>query len=105
MNLLTNAVKYNKSERPSIDITFMPRGHELHILFKDNGVGFPRREAKRIFKKFYQIERPGQPQGEGSGLGLYLVDVIARVHKGRVIAESEGDGKGATFTFILPQKS
>lgn len=102
MNLLTNAMKYNESGNPEIDITFAPQKNKLHLVFADNGIGFEKREAKKIFKKFYQIERPGQPPGSGSGLGLYLVGQIARIHKWEVKAESKGVGNGAKFIIILP---
>lgn len=102
MNLISNAVRYNENLRPSIDITFMPQGDKLHISFEDNGTGFARSESKKIFRKFYQIERPDQPQGKGSGLGLYLVENIVRLHKGRIRASSRGVGQGARISIIWP---
>jgi two-component system phosphate regulon sensor histidine kinase PhoR len=104
-NLLTNAIKYNESERPRLDITFAVRRRTLQLGFADNGIGFDKREAKKIFKKFYQIERPGRPSGEGSGLGLYMVSHIVRIHKWKIKAESKGMGRGATFTIFLPHRS
>jgi signal transduction histidine kinase len=102
MNLLTNAIKYNKAEIPTIVISFTKQADKLLVLFSDNGIGFDKREAKKIFKKFYQVELPDRPQGEGSGLGLYMVRHIARIHKWQIKAESKGPDKGATFTLILP---
>jgi two-component system phosphate regulon sensor histidine kinase PhoR len=102
MNLLTNAVKYNDSKVPRVDITFAPKGRELHIRFQDNGIGLPRSETKKIFRKFYQIGQSENMSAKGSGLGLYLVDSIAHLHKARTMAESEGRGKGSVFSVILP---
>ncbi len=102
MNLTTNAIKYNHSEKPEIEITFTLNDNTLHLTFVDNGVGFEKREAKKIFKKFYQIEMPGKTQGEGTGLGLYMVGHIAKIHKWRVKAESKGIGHGATFIIAIP---
>ncbi|MCK5508858.1 MAG: HAMP domain-containing histidine kinase [Desulfobacterales bacterium] len=102
MNLLTNAVKYNKTERPVIDITLEPQQRELHIHFEDNGIGFDKNETKKIFSKFYQAGQSDNMSAKGSGLGLHLVQNIARIHKGKVIAESKGIGKGSVFTLILP---
>ena len=102
MNLLTNAVKYNASKAPRVDITFTPRGRDLQICFEDNGIGLPRSEVHKIFRKFYQIGHSENMSAKGSGLGLYLVDSIAHLHKGKVTAESKGSGKGSVFSVILP---
>ena len=102
MNLLTNAAKYNQAPLPQIDITLARHKDTLQLVFADNGIGFEKNEAKKIFRKFYQIDRPGRPSGGGIGLGLYLVGHIARIHKGKVRAESKGPGQGARFIITLP---
>jgi two-component system phosphate regulon sensor histidine kinase PhoR len=102
MNLLTNAVKYNASGQPEIHITLEPRGNRLRILFRDNGIGFDRRERNKIFKKFYQIGRSEDMSAKGSGIGLFLAQSIAKIHKGRLKASSDGPGHGAVFTLTLP---
>jgi len=104
MNLLTNATKYNSSKTPRVDITFTPKDKELHICFEDNGIGLPRKEVKKIFRKFYQIGQSDNMSAKGSGLGLYLVDTVARIHKGKVTAESKEGEKGSVFSLILPLK-
>lgn len=104
MNMLTNAIKYNTSDTPQIDIFIESRRRGTHIRFTDNGIGFDRKEMKKIFGKFYQIGRSDNMTAKGSGLGLYLVKNIARLHKGKVRAESPGRGKGSTFTVMLPDR-
>jgi signal transduction histidine kinase len=102
MNIMTNAIKYNHSERPEISVTLRLRPGALQIEFKDNGNGFDKHEKKNIFKKFYQIHRTDDVSSKGSGIGLYLVKSIAKLHKGRISASSAGVGKGAVFTLTLP---
>ncbi len=105
MNIFTNAIKYNESTKPKIDITFKQNNDRLHIRFEDNGIGIEKAEIKKIFKKFYQSGRSDDMSARGSGLGLHLVQNIARLHKGKVTAESKGRGKGATVILILPFKT
>ena len=102
MNLMTNAVKYNACGTPRVDITFTRQGRDLRIGFTDNGIGMEKNQLKKIFRKFYQIGRSEDMSARGSGLGLYLAQNIARIHRGRIIARSEGVGKGASFILVLP---
>ncbi|AOY59496.1 MULTISPECIES: sensor histidine kinase [Desulfococcus] len=104
INIFTNAIKYNTSRTPRIDIVFERQKQRLAVHFRDNGIGIPKTEIKRIFKKFYQVGRSDDMTAKGSGLGLYLVQNIARLHKGRVIASSDGPGEGAVFTLLLPRR-
>ncbi|HEX7505099.1 MAG TPA: ATP-binding protein, partial [Syntrophales bacterium] len=103
MNLFTNAVRYNRSAQPRLDIRFVPRPDGLDIRFQDNGVGIERKELRKIFRKFYRASRPDDMTARGSGLGLYLVQQIARIHGAEVKAESDGPGKGAVFTLNIPR--
>lgn len=102
MNLLTNAIKYNQSETPKVDITFELNRRKLCVCFEDNGIGIDKSEIKKIFNKFYQSGRADDMSAKGIGLGLHLVKNIARIHKGKVVASSKGSGKGSVFTLILP---
>lgn len=102
MNILTNAIKYNDADLPQVDIGIEADRRRTLIRFTDNGVGFDRKEVKKIFRKFYQIGQSDNMTAKGSGLGLHLVQNIARLHNGKVLAESPGQGLGSTFTLILP---
>ena len=104
MNLLTNAVKYNHSKQPEIEISFEVQGKKLYILFRDNGIGIDKSQKKKIFRKFYQVGRSDDMSARGSGLGLYLVEHIAKIHKGKIQVSSRGLGKGSTFSLILPMR-
>lgn len=105
MNLTTNATKYNNSEVPELKVTLLPEKKKLRMRFEDNGVGLEKKEIRKIFRKFYQVGRADNMTARGSGIGLYLVRQIARLHGGKVGVESAGLGKGAVFTVTLPLRS
>ncbi len=105
MNLLTNAIKYNDSKAPCIDIAFVKINKKLNINFSDNGIGMEKSEIKKIFKKFYQVGTADNMSAKGSGIGLYLAQNIAKIHKGKIQAQSKGSGKGSIFTLCLPYTS
>jgi len=102
MNILTNAIKYNHSETPCIDIRFEKKNKKLLISFSDNGIGLDRADVKKIFKKFYQVGKADNMSARGSGIGLNIAQNIAKIHKGRITAKSSGKGKGTTFILALP---
>jgi signal transduction histidine kinase len=102
MNILNNAIKYNDSKEPRIDIRFLLQKNKLQICFEDNGIGIQKGEGKKIFRKFYQAGSKENLFTKGSGLGLYLVQNIARMHKGEMTAGNRQEGRGAVFTLILP---
>jgi signal transduction histidine kinase len=102
MNILTNAKKYNDSSIPRIWIRFEKNENSLIMRFHDNGIGIEKEERKKIFKKFYQgHRRDDHVSVGGSGIGLYLAQHIARLHRGKIIADSDGAGKGSVFTLML----
>ncbi len=104
-NVLDNAVKYSPVD-PSIRIAVVtPDLKHVQIRVRDNGVGIPRVELKRVFKRFYRVLTPGPAQVKGSGLGLFIVRAIARRHGGDARAESDGPGRGTTVTIELPRNS
>jgi len=102
-NMLDNAVKYSPGD-PKIRVEVLtPDLQHVRICVQDNGVGIPRGELKRIFKRFYRVVAAPALQVKGSGLGLFIVRTIAQRHGGRAYAESEGAGKGSTVTIELPR--
>jgi len=102
-NLLDNAVKYSvNGVRVTVSVA-APTPDTLWVRVQDRGVGIPKKQLKRIFNRFYRVQRHGLKPITGTGLGLYIVRSIARAHGGRVFAQSEGEGRGSTFTLELPR--
>jgi two-component system, OmpR family, sensor histidine kinase SenX3 len=101
-NLIDNAIKYSGPElHVSAELQKTdPRFISLRV--RDRGLGIPKSELKRIFKRFHRVVGPGSTRVKGTGLGLYIVRSVAKRHGGRVWAESEGPGRGSTFTLELP---
>jgi signal transduction histidine kinase len=104
MNLLTNAVNHNESDIPRVDINMVIQAKKIHVSFSDNGVGIEKPDQKKIFKKFYQVGTSDNMSARGSGIGLYMAQSIAKIHKAKLTVDSSGEGKGATFTIVLPIK-
>ncbi|PYX34451.1 MAG: two-component sensor histidine kinase [Acidobacteria bacterium] len=103
-NLLDNAVKYSPGGvRISVELE-VPDTRHVVLRVRDNGVGIPSHELKRIFKRFYRVAHRSMTGVKGTGLGLFIVRSIARKHGGQVFAQSEGLGKGTTVTLELPRR-
>jgi signal transduction histidine kinase len=102
-NLLDNAVKYSGQSVQVTVAVAAPAPDTVWVRVQDRGVGIPRKQLKRIFNRFYRVQARGLRQIKGTGLGLYIVRSIARAHGGRVFAQSEGEGRGSTFTLELPR--
>ncbi len=102
INLVDNAVKYNW-QRGEIRVGFVEKSKEIHIFVWNTGVGIPGNELKQVLKKFYRVEKSRSQKYGGSGLGLTIVDKIARLHGGGVIMESE-PGKWCRATVFFPSE-
>lgn len=100
-NLIDNAVKYSGNDvRVRVELT-QGDGNYAILRVTDQGLGIPRGELKRVFKRFYRV--PGlAARIKGTGLGLYIVRSVAKRHGGRAWAESEGPGRGSTFVLQFP---
>lgn len=100
-NLLSNAIKFTP-EGGHIEISAQDQGDEILVSVRDNGVGIPIEDQKRIFEKFYQVRAEHIAGHGGIGIGLTIVKHLVELHGGRVWFESEV-GKGSTFFFTLPK--
>jgi signal transduction histidine kinase len=94
-NLLRNAIKFTKEGTIFINAD-MKNNTEVTITVKDTGAGIHPEILPRLFTKF------ATKSSMGTGLGLYISKVIVEAHDGRIGAENNSDGKGATFAFTLP---
>lgn len=101
-NLLTNAFNYSPFDK-EITVNVVKRPKEVAIEVIDNGLGIPRSEQKKIFRRFYRVESK-DTNVEGSGLGLTLVKYAAEAHHGKVIVESK-EGSGSKFLLVLPVRT
>src|SRR6476646_2496059 len=101
-NLIDNAVKYSHGEvKIRVELEELAQ-QRVAGRVTDQGVGISPAELKRIFKRFYRIPASVAVSTKGSGLGLFIVRSVARKHGGKAFAESAGQGRGSTFTLLLP---
>jgi CheY-like chemotaxis protein len=100
-NLLTNASKYTPAEG-TIAITARRDGTTIEVAVRDTGMGIAPDMLPRIFDMFVQHRQPLDRSGGGLGLGLTIVKSLVEQHGGRVVAKSDGAGKGSEFDLILP---
>jgi signal transduction histidine kinase len=99
-NLLENAGKYSDAGTP-IHVFAKRRGDTVLLGVRDEGMGIPRAEQRRIFQKFVRGSTATGSGVRGVGLGLALVTRIVEAHGGSVLLDSE-PGRGSTFTLVLP---
>lgn len=102
-NLLDNAIKYSP-DNPKISVKLRSRGDRVAEFYvHDNGIGVPRGDLKRIFKRFYRVPSSSPSAAKGTGLGLAIVSSLVAKHGGTVRARSRGEGLGTTFFVRLPR--
>jgi signal transduction histidine kinase len=99
-NLIDNAVKYS-GEAARVHVKSKIHGKYVEVSVKDNGMGIPSGELRRIFRRFYRA-RGAAARAKGTGLGLFIVRSVAKRHGGSAWAESPGVGHGSTFVLQLP---
>ncbi len=101
-NLMDNAVKYKRDDVAlHLEVSTWNTDGHLCIQIKDNGIGIPKDDQKRIFDKFYRVHSGNKHNVKGFGLGLAYVHKMISVHHGTIKATSEL-GKGTSFLITLP---
>jgi PAS domain S-box-containing protein len=99
-NLVENAIKYSP-HGGRVEVGAVPAGNMVRFHVRDEGLGIPADEQKRVFDKFYRLD-PAMTEGVGGiGLGLYICNELVERMGGRIWVESEGE-IGSTFLFEIP---
>jgi signal transduction histidine kinase len=100
LNLLDNAYKYSGDEK-EISLRAYGRDGRVCLEVEDNGPGMPRRAARKVFDRFYQVDTSLSRETGGCGLGLSIVKFIVDAHGGTIEVDT-APGEGSTFTVRLP---
>ena len=116
-NLLSNAIKFTpdggsvrinaeaiEAISSSSDSEIPNPQSAIEISVTDSGIGINPEDQARVFQEFEQLDSHYDRKYEGTGLGLALTRKLVKLHGGRIWVESEGEGKGSTFTFSIPLK-
>jgi len=99
-NLVKNAILYTDLGG-NVKVTLHEESGYVVVSVSDTGIGIPARDLPKVFDRFYQVETHLTRKTGGMGLGLSVAKSLIELHGGRIWVESE-EGKGSTFTFLLP---
>jgi heavy metal sensor kinase len=103
LNLVDNAIKYTP-EGGQVILSLQRLNGDANFTVEDTGIGIPPRDIRRIFDRFYRVDKSRSRLPDGLGLGLSISKWVAEAHGGRLLAESRV-GSGSRFTVILPAVS
>jgi heavy metal sensor kinase len=98
-NLIDNAIKY--TSQGSIRVTVERNEGAVLVKIKDTGMGIPKEEQEKIFKRFYRVDKSRSRETGGVGLGLSIAEWVVHAHHGRIEVESKLD-RGSAFKVYLP---
>lgn len=99
-NIISNSIKYSLSYT-QIDVSLEKTEKYYRIVVSDNGIGIPKEDVRRIFERFYRVDKARSREMGGTGLGLSIAKEIMEAHGGRITASSEV-GKGTTMVLRFP---
>lgn len=101
-NLVDNAIKF--SPKGKVEVALSRTDNAVLVKIADSGIGISKETMPILFQEFSRADNADKAKIAGTGLGLFLSKTFVEVHGGRIWAESEGTGKGATFFVELPLK-
>ncbi|MCR5295062.1 MAG: PAS domain-containing sensor histidine kinase [Lachnospiraceae bacterium] len=101
-NLCDNAIKYNR-RGGSVTVSVTQNDRDTLLSVRDTGIGIPEESRKRIFERFYRVDKSRSKEAGGTGLGLSIVKHAVMIHKGTIIVNSTM-GEGSEFIVILPDR-
>lgn len=101
LNVLGNALQYTPSGG-AVSINARQEGPFVRLSIADTGAGIAPEHLSHVFERFYRVDKSRSRAGGGTGIGLTIAKHIVDAHGGRMWAESEGAGRGATFYFTVP---
>lgn len=102
-NLIDNAIKYTP-DGPDPRVQIIGNDHSVTIVIRDYGIGIPAGEISRVFDRFSRASNARKMRISGTGFGLFLTKQLVQLHGGTIAVESE-EGKGSTFTVVLPRRA
>lgn len=97
INLIDNAVKYTPKGSIRVDLSKDDERNKIILAISDTGVGISKEVMPHLFEKFNRAKNANNVNIHGTGLGLYIAKQIIDSHKGRIWAESDGEGEGSKF--------
>ncbi len=101
LNLISNAFKFTFEGEIGVELASSPDGAAAELTIRDTGTGIPPSELPRLFERFHRVQGARSRTYEGTGIGLALVQELAKLHAGKVSVESEPD-RGSAFTVRIP---
>jgi signal transduction histidine kinase len=102
-NLLDNALRHTPTGG-NVTVQVSAEPHAVRLTVTDTGDGIPPKHLPHVFERFYRVDRARDRAHGGSGIGLAIAKAIIEAHRGTIIADSTGIGRGATFTITLPAR-
>jgi two-component system OmpR family sensor kinase len=102
-NLISNALHYSKAEDGPIELAVSTDNGDLVMTITDDGPGLTSEQAARIGEPFYRSDQSRARESGGTGLGLYLANLVAGAHDGSLTLLDTG-GRGASFEVRIPMR-